>query len=515
MSTHALNLSVVLIYLLLIVGIGGYFARKRKTVSRFMVASQTIPGWAIGLSMFGSYISSISFLANPASTFAGNWLWAGFTLATPIGLLVGATVFVRFYRRSGAVSAYAHLEDRFGPWARSYAVFTFLVLQTARMGTILFLLSQAVLPLLGGDPTENLGLVRGLIVAIGLLITLYTLFGGMEAVVWTGVVQSIVLIAGPLICIVTLLVKTPGGLGHVLSVAAADGKFGMAPYTLEIAVPTFWLVMISSVFGHVQGWATDQSYIQRFLSARTEREAAQSVWLAGLLYMPVAALFWFIGTALYVFYVSSPGRLPPGTPPDSVFPHFIAHEVLPGLSGLVIAAIFAASMDSNLNSMATLTLEDGYRRYVRPRAGEREGLAVLYIATLLWGLAGIGFGLAMTAKGATTTIEFSARIGGLLGGGILGLVLLGFISSKTGPWSAAIATAAGVVVITWMTLSRWSIWPESWAAWRSPAHEIAAGVVGTVVIVGVGSLLGAVAAVRDKGSRRALPVSTPSATESA
>src|SRR5688572_14983425 len=130
-ETQVLNLTVVVSYLLLIVGVGAYFALRRKTASRFMVADQSIPGWAIGLSMFGSYISSISFLANPASSFAGNWLWAGFTLVTPIGLFFGATVFMKFYRRSGAVSAYSHLEHRFGPWARTYAVFTFLVLQMA------------------------------------------------------------------------------------------------------------------------------------------------------------------------------------------------------------------------------------------------------------------------------------------------------------------------------------------------------------------------------------------------
>ena len=480
------NVTVVVAYLLLIVGVGMWFALKRKSANQFMVADQTLPGWAVGLSMFGSYISSISFLANPATSFKGNWMWAGFTLMTPIGLLVGSTVFMRFYRRNGSVSAYEHLEHRFGGWARSYAVFTYLILQMARTGTILFLLSQAVLPLLGGDPREDLALVRMIIIGMGLLITLYTLFGGIEAVVWTGVLQSVVLLAGPLICMAALWLKMPGGIGTIFSTAAEHDKFSFGPYAGDLAAPTFMLVIITAVIEHLRNWGVDQSYIQRYLTARTEKEAARSIWIAGLLYMPVGFFFFFIGTALFAYYTAAPDRLPAGTPPDSVFPHFIAYELAPGLSGLVIAAIFAASMDSNLNSMATLTLVDGYKRYLRPAAGDRESLWVLHSSTLLWGLLSVCFGLIMTLKGATTTVEFSAKVGGLLGGGILGMFLLGLLWRRVTSGIAAIATAAGIAVIVWLTLSRWLDWPTWLQPLQSPWHEMTAGVVGTLTILGVG-----------------------------
>lgn len=265
-----LNIAVVVGYLLLIVGVGVYFALKKKDADQFMIAHQTMPGWAVGLSMFGSYISSISFLANPAQTFSKNWMFAGFTLMTPIGLLIGSTVFMRFYRRSHTVSAYRHLEGRFGPWARVYAVFTYLILQMARMGTILYLLSQAVTPLLGGS-ADNLGLTRTIIVVIGLLITFYTLFGGIEAVVWTGVLQSIILVLGPVICIVTLLVGIPGGLGEVLEVARAHDKFSFGPYVWDLTIPTLWLVLINALLEHLRNWGIDQSYIQRYIAARSEK----------------------------------------------------------------------------------------------------------------------------------------------------------------------------------------------------------------------------------------------------
>ena len=494
-SAHWINLSVVVGYLLMIVGVGTYFALRRKSASRFMLADQAMPGWAVGLSMFGSYISSISFLGNPATTFKGNWMFAGFTLVTPIGLLVGTTVFMKFYRRSGHVSAYTHLEERFGPWARTYAVFTYLVLQMARTGTILFLLSQAVLPLLGRS-ADDLWLARIVIVVVGLLITLYTLFGGIEAVVWTGVIQSIVLILGPVICIATLLLKMPGGLGRVVEIGAAADKFSLGATAFDLAVPTFWVIVLSAILEHLRNWGIDQSYIQRYLSAKSERDAARSIWLAGLLYMPIAFFFFFMGTALFAFYQASPGRLPDGIVPDAVFPHFIGHELLPGLGGLVIAAIFAASMDSNLNSMATLTLVDGYQRYLRPHAGDREFLLVLWAGTIFWGLASIGWGLFMTLKGATTTLQFTADVGGLLAGGLLGLFLLGLISRRVTSRIAALSVTLGIVIIAWMTLSRLkigerSVWPEAWSAFRSGWHPMTAGVVGTLFILVFGLTLAA------------------------
>ena len=491
-----LNLAVVVGYLILIVGVGTFFALKKKDSNQFMVAHQTMPGWAVGLSMFGSYISSISFLANPAQTFAGNWMFAAFTLITPIGLWIGTSVFLKFYRRSNAVSAYSHLEQRFGPWARVYAVFAYLLLQMARTGTILFLLSQATLPLLGGR-ADDLGLTRIIIIAVGLLITFYTLFGGIEAVVWTGVLQSIILVIGPIICLATLIIKMPGGLGEILNVALANDKFSFAPYTLDLAIPTFWLVVLGALLEHLRNWGIDQSYIQRYISARSEKEAARSIWIAGLLYIPTAFVFWFIGTALYAYYTTMPARLPAGTPPDGVFPQFIAFEILPGLSGLVIAAIFAASMDSNLNSMATLTLLDGYKRYLRPNATDRESLRVLWTSTVFWGLMSIGWGLFLTLKGATTTIQFTANIAGLVGGGVLGLFLLGLIGKRVTSWMAAVSVSLGVLLITWMTVSRLKlgtteVWPAAWASWRSPWHEMLAGPLGTLAIIMIGLLLGAI-----------------------
>src|SRR5687768_3838680 len=192
---------VLLAYLTIVVGMGLWFARRSGNTDEFMAAGRSLPGWAIGLSMFGSYISSISFLANPGKAYADDWNAFVFSLATPIAAAAAIRWFVPFYRRTGEVSAYEHLERRFGGWARTYAVVCFLLTQTARTGTVVYLLALAAAPLTGWQ-------VETTILLTGALITVYTMSGGIRAVVWVGVLQSLVLLTGPLICVAMLLIRT-------------------------------------------------------------------------------------------------------------------------------------------------------------------------------------------------------------------------------------------------------------------------------------------------------------------
>jgi SSS family solute:Na+ symporter len=440
-----------------------------------MAAGRSLPGWALGLSMFGSYISSISFLANPGKAYGSNWNPFVFSLATPIAAAIAVKWFVPFYRRTGKVSAYEHLEHRFGGWARTYAVVCFLLTQMARMGTVVYLLALAVAPLVGWD-------VKIVILVTGALMTTYTVLGGIRAVVWTGVLQSLVLVAGPLVCVAALLLKTPGGLVQILNVGWAEQKFSLGSLGPSLAQPTFWVVLVYGLVINLGNFGIDQSYVQRYITARDDREAAKGVWLAALLYVPAAAVFFFIGTSLFVFYGARPELLGSVTQPDKVFPHFIATQLPVGMAGLVVAAIFAASMDSNLNSMATLTLCDIYKRYLRPGAGEREAMLVLYLSTLLWGVLGTGVALAMIR--AESALDVWWEMASIFSGGMLGLFLLGLISRRAKNPAALTGVTVGILVIVWMSLSpRWGWLPESL---RSPLHSFMIIVVGTLSILLVG-----------------------------
>lgn len=478
-----IDLLVLVLYLASMVGMGVWFSRRSGTPDQFMKAGGSIPGWAVGLSIFGTFVSSISFLALPGKAFAGNWNPFVFSLSIPLATIVAVRWFVPFYRRSGEVSAYHHLEARFGAWARTYAVFCYLLTQLGRMGTIMYLLALALSPLTGWSLVT-------LILVTGAITIFYAFIGGIEAVIWADVVQSFVLIGGAVACVALLMFGLPEGPGQLFQIASEHDKFSLGSFGASLAAPTFWVVLIYGLFINLQNFGIDQSYVQRYATARNDAEARQSVWLGALLYLPISALFLFIGTALFAYYTAQPQLLPetldPQTKPDAVFPHFI-HVGLPvGITGVVIAAIFAAAqstLSSSINCSATLALCDLYRRYWRPHASERESMQVLRGATLLFGLAGTGIALAMVRVGGGA-LDVWWQWASIFSGGMLGLFLLGLISRRANNAAAATGVVIGVLVILWMSLA--PKFSAAWAAWRSPFHSFMVVVIGTLTILLVG-----------------------------
>lgn len=469
-----LDLGVLIGYVLAVTGLGCWFFRRSGTSERFMEAGRSLPGWAVGLSILGAYVSSISFLANPGKTYAGDWNPYVFALTLPVTAWIAVKWFVPFYRRSGHVSAYHHLEHRFGAWARTYASVCFMLLQVARLGTILYLLGLALHPLLGGD-------LRLLILVLGVLVMVYPMLGGTEGVIWTGVVQSVVLIAGPLVCLGLILAGVPGGPAGMTAAAAEAGKWSLGSLSPSLAGSTVWVVLLYGIVTNLQNFGVDQAYIQRYLTARSDTAAGRSVWLGALLYLPIGGLFFLIGTALWAYVQSHPGLLPEGTKPDAVFPWFIESRLPSGVKGLVLASLCAAAMDSNLNCVATLFLQDLYRKYLRPDAGEREALRVLRVSVVAFGAASTLAALAMI--NVKSALDTWWELAGILGGGVLGLFLLGLLSRRAGSTAAGLGVAAGVVTIAWMTLSP-KLDPS--VPFRSPFHGLLIGVIGTAVILLVG-----------------------------
>jgi len=507
-----------------------------------MAAGRSLPGWAVGLSIFGTYLSSNTFIGVPGKSYAGNWNRFAFSLGIPIAAVIAVWFFVPFYRRSGEISAYNHLEKRFGAWARTLAVVCYLLTQIARMGAIMLgvaiglnaLLGENMAPITGSLGLESLlgwdvGTINmaTIIIATGVLVTLYTLMGGIEAVIWTDVVQSIVLVVGAITVTALLLVDMPEGPGQIFSIAVADpeaNKFSLGSFGGSLTQATFWVVLANGVVMNLNNFGIDQSFVQRYHTARSDREAAKSVWLGGLVYVPISAVFLFIGTALFAYYDTQPPdtldpvkkdvaaaqladeNVLPGQPGyevkldarvkelepkdygDKVLPHYIANRLPPGMAGLLIAAIFAAAMssiDTSLNSSATIVLADVYKRYFRTSAGERESMIVLYTATLLFGA--LGTGVALSLIGVKSVLDAWWLLSGIFVAGMLGLFLLGLMSRRATNAAAVIGAVCGVLMtgyIVWLVMV-----PESWRWPPQPYHEFLIPVVGTATIVLVGLLV--------------------------
>ncbi len=475
------------LYFAAMLGVGLYFYQsgKSSTAEGFTKADGAMPGWVVGLSILATYLSSISFLALPGRAYAGNWNAFVFSLSLPLAVWAAARWFVPYYRATGEVSAYSHLETRFGPWARVYAGVCYLLTQLARMGSVMFLMALPLHLLLGWE-------MHWVILLTGASVILYTMLGGIVAVMWSDAVQALILMAGALLCLVLLLAGLPGGFAAGVEYAVVHDKFSLGSFGASLGESTFWVVLAYGLVINLQNFGIDQNYVQRYVAARSEQAARRSLWLGGMLYIPVSLVFFLIGTGLFVFYGTQPGLLPANLQAedqaDRIFPFFILTQLPPGVRGLLLAAIFSAAMSTlstSLNSSATLLLTDWYQRFFRPQASERESMRVLHLASLLWGALGTGVALAMI--GVKAALDAWWTLSGIFAGGMLGLFLLGLISRRAGNPAAVTAVVVGVLVILWMTLSPGAAgWPVEL---QSPFHSFMTVVVGALVslLVGLGA----------------------------
>lgn len=487
METHFTFLDglVLGVYFLATMAIGLLVHRGSRTVEGYTAAERSMPGWLTGLSILATYVSSISFLALPGKAFATNWNPFVFSLALPLATWIAVKWFLPFYRNGGHISAYVHLEERFGKWARIYASACYLLTQLARTGAVMYLMALPMNVLLGWD-------IRWIIIATGISVTLYTFVGGILAVIWTDAIQTVVLVGGALLCAALLVLGLPEGPSQMFRIAAEHNKFSLGAFGLDLTSNTFWVVLVYSLVINLQNFGIDQSYVQRYHTAKSDAEARKSVWIGGLLYLPLSAVFFFIGTALFAYYTAQPDLLPEiyrdPARSDSVFPYFMVTGLPPGITGLLIAAVFAAAMSTvsgSLNSSATIVLTDYYKRFFNRSATEKQSMRVLYVTTIAIGVLGTLIALAMTK--VRSALDAWWTLAGIFGGGTLGLFLLGFLSPRTGNRAAVGGVTAGVLTILWMTLSsNATSLPQ---AFRSPFHGFLIIVFGTAAIMLVGLFL--------------------------
>jgi len=421
----AFDTTILILYGLILVGMGLYFFRKSKTSEQFMVAGRGIPAWAAGLAVMSAYTSSISYIAVPGKAFDSNWHPLIFALAAlPVAWFVTKYV-VPYYRKKNIISVYGYLEEKIGAWARIYASLSFVLFMIGRTAVILYLSSLLLSSFIAVD-------IRMLILIIGIVTIIYTLMGGMEAVIWTDVMQSVIMIGGILFIGYLLTKEVFSGPDFLIQNAFDANKFSLGESTLSLSNRTIWVMIIYGVTENIRNLIADQNYTQKYCSVPDEKKAKKSVWIAMLIYLPLTALFLYIGTTLFAYYSGTEHSLGEAiTKGDQVFPHFIATQLPAGLKGLIIAAILAASMstiDSALNCSATVLFVDYYKKYLRPAANEKTSVRFLRLTTVVWGIAGIAFAFLLIK--AQSALDIWWIIAGIFGGGILGLFLLSIFNIK-------------------------------------------------------------------------------------
>ena len=421
----ALDLIIIFGYLIGIVLFGTWFGRKQKTTAAYFLGDRSIPWWAVAFSIVATETSTITFISIPGVAFArgGNFGFLQLVFGYLLGRIVISILFIPSYFRGELMTVYQLLDRRFGGKIKMVAASLFVVMRNIADG-IRLLLTAIVLAAVCASfqVPASAGTVTIIsIILIGVAMIIFTYFGGMEAVIWVEVVQLGIYIAGAIAAMIVLLTSIEGGLATVNSLADQFGKYTLFDFTLDhTRTFTFWSGLIGGCFLTMSTHGTDQYLVQRYLCTDRPRKAMVALLTSGVIVLAQFIGFLFIGVLLFAFYYTTGNATEAG---DRVFPDFITKYMPTGLSGLVVAAIFAAAMSSSLNSIAATAVNDLYKPF-RPDRDDTHYLKVSHVLTLVWGVVQIGVALAVRNQPGSA-LSMALSIASLINGPILGVFLVG------------------------------------------------------------------------------------------
>lgn len=438
---NPIDLGIIVAYVFGCTVLGARLGADAKGLKGYFLGESNIPAWAVMISIVATETSTATFLSVPGLAYGGNFTFLQLAIGYLVGRVIVAVVLLPSYFRGEVFTAYQVLQDRFGGPTRTTASVLFLVTRSLSDGLRLFLASIVVQELTGWP-------IWASILAMGLATIVYTYLGGMKAVIWTDVIQFVIYIVGAVVALAILARKLPGGWGELEAVGLAAGKFRMFDFRLDPTLRyTFWAGLFGGMVLNMATHGTDQIMVQRYLSARSQRQAAGALIASGLVVFAQFALFLLIGVGLFAFYRVHPpaSRLVP----DRAFANFIVNYLPVGVVGLVIAAIFSAAMStlsSSLNSSASTTVNDLYRP-LTGRTDEGHLLRVSKGLTAAWGV--VQMAVAFGATGLEGSVVDSAlSIASFVTGIVLGLFLLGILTRRVGQSAALIGMLAGIAAVS-------------------------------------------------------------------
>jgi SSS family transporter len=437
--------AVVLGYLVAITLFGSWFARFQKTTKDYFLTDRSVPWWAICFTIVATETSTLTFIGVPALAYGGNLTFLQLALGYVVGRLLVSALFIPAYFRGELFTSYELLQRRFGAPVKTVGAVIFLVTRSLADGIRLFA-TALVIAVVTRVP------VSITVVLLGVAMIVYTVRGGVSAVIWTDVVQMFVYLAGALVVLAALLARIPGGIHGVLASAAAAHKLVVLDFSTDPqAVYTFWAGLIGGLALTLATHGTDQYLVQRLLSARSARQASLGLVLSGVIVFAQFALFLFIGLGLFAFYQAAPS--PPAVARnDEILPFFIVSSLVGGPAGFIVAAIVAAALSPSLNAMAATTVNDFYRPYLNPGADEATLLRVSRRATMAWGV--VQLAVALGAQGMDRSVlDAGLAVLSLASGPVLGAFLLGILSKSVDGRATMVGMVTGALVLVglWWT----------------------------------------------------------------
>jgi SSS family solute:Na+ symporter len=484
---HFVDYAIILLSLIVSLYVGFYFSKGQKSTKKYYAAEGKVPAWAIGMSILATLVSSVTFLAYPGEGFSSNWILLVQGLMVPLVLLTIIWGLVPLYRNVIGISAYEYFEKRFGYFARLYGSLGYILAHFSKMGTVFYLLGLAIASLFDLDTLTVIWI-------LGIIIIILTLLGGIEAVIWLDVIQGFLLIGGGLIALTILLFAPEGGPAAVWEVAKENGRVGFGPFDWDFTRLTFWVMVINGVFYAIQKYGTDQTVIQRYLTAKTNRDGIKASLMGVLLTVPFWAMFMFIGTALFAYYQLVPGAsLPDDIRPDAVFPLFIMNELPIGVTGLIISALIAAaisSLDSDLNCLSAVLTEDFYAK-LKKNASDAQKLHFGKIMVVVSGVMAMLVATLYTYLGGEGVLGIVFGLYAIFSGGIAGMFLLGLFSKRANKKGLYIGIGVCVAFTGYAVLTSSKINDQlilDFGNWNFKQHKYMLGVYSHVILFSVGYL---------------------------
>ena len=464
MGLDRLDLAIIALYLVGITLFGLRFRKRQRSLRDYFLAGRDIPWWAIALSIVAAETSTLTIISIPGLAYDTNLTFLQVVMGYVVGRVVISFVLLPHYFRGDLYTAYELIERRFGRGLRSLTAGLFLLTRMAAEGVRVYAVSIVVSIALGTGEVTSIAIIT-------VLTLIYTFEGGLAAVIWTDVVQTVIYVGGTLVGLWTILHLVPGGWNAIHIAAAAAGKLQVFDFTPSLWIPyTFWAGVIGGAFLTTASHGTDQLIVQRLLAARSQKQSVTALLSSGVAILFQFALFLVVGIMLWAYY-----RVPTAAfgKPDRIYPTFIVSRMPHGISGLLIAAILAAAMSNlsaALNALSSSSIMDFYVRF-RPQADERTKMQLSRLSTFVWAL--LLFALAvLSLHKVGRVIEVGLQIASVAYGALLGVFLMGVLTRKANQRGAMVGMLFGFCteLYLWRTLVPWTWWV----------------MIGTIVTFGVG-----------------------------